>query len=143
MTEVEYAAYQAGFHQHADANAPKTPQGTVKKKGGRYGISKVEHNGIVFDSAHELRCWLKLCDRQARGEISDLKRQVSFELARAVDLGEKRKKKAMVYTADFTFIEGGALVVADAKGNATAKLPDYRMRKHLLADKYGHVIREM
>ena len=101
---------------------------------------KVKVREQQFDSKRELHAWMILCDRQRRGEISDLQRQVSFELAPAVDLGEKRMKPPLRYIADFTYQESGALVVADAKGLATAA---YRIKKHLMATVHGIVIKEI
>jgi hypothetical protein len=132
MTEAEYAVYQSRFQQHADANAPKTEDGAVKR--GKHRNVKVEHDGIVFDSKKELRVWLSLSALAARGEITELRRQVRFELLPAVKLhGEKRTKPGLDYVADFVFIDAqGRQVVQDAKSKHTRTLAEYRTRKHMM-----------
>jgi hypothetical protein len=137
MSELEYA-----LHLEKTGKAQAQAAKVVANKRSKHGNVKVEHDGVMFDSKHELKCWLALLDRQARGEISDLKRQVSFELAPAVDIGEKRKKRAMVYIADATFQEDGALVVLDAKSRHTRTLPEYRQKKHFMAWIHKIIIRE-
>lgn len=128
MTETEYAIHVAKLAGGAAANVPK-------KGKGKFGNEKVFHEGMKFDSKKELRRWLTLVQRQAMGLIRDLRRQVPFVLAEAVDLGEKRKKPAIRYVADFVYVvvATGATVVEDAKSKPTKKLPEYRMKKHLMA----------
>jgi len=135
MTEIEYAIHVAKREGSAVTNMP------VKGKG-KFGNEKVYHDGMKFDSKRELRHWLKLVQRQQLGLIRDLQRQVPFELAPKVDLGEKRKKPAMRYVADFVYVdvETGETIVEDAKGFQT---PQYRDRKHLMASVHGIVIREV
>jgi hypothetical protein len=66
------------------------------------------------------------------------------KLLDAVDLGEKRKKKAMTYVADFAFTDAnGRRVVQDAKSKMTRKLAEYRMKKHMMAALLGIVIEEV
>jgi hypothetical protein len=74
MTEAEYTVFQSRFHQHADANAPKTPDGTVKKAS-KYRNQKVEHDGIMFDSKHELKCWLVLASCSTRLTLAKSERR--------------------------------------------------------------------
>lgn len=87
--------------------------------------------GEVFDSAAELRRWRELLLLQRAGKISDLRRQVRFDLVidgRPVLLRSERypNGRACRYTADFTYrdIERAAewpipLTVEDVKGYPT------------------------
>lgn len=80
---------------------------------------------------------------QRAGKISDLKREVSFELAPGVLIkGEARKRPAVRYVADFTYMDltANTFVVEDAKGMST---PVYRLKKHLLATIRGIHVREV
>lgn len=96
---------------------------------------KVEWNGMVFDSGHELERYRLLLDWQTMGAIRDLHRQVTFVLAPAVQLeGNKRKTPALRYTADFVYVEEGRLVVEDAKGMKTRP---YLQKKHLMKTIHG------
>lgn len=68
---------------------------------------------------------------QRAGRIEQLERQVAFILAPAVQIGG-RKRPALKYVADFTYVEQGAKVktVEDVKGKITE---GYRIKRHLMA----------
>lgn len=51
-----------------------------KRRFSKYGNKKVTIGGIVFDSKKEYEHYELLCLRQAAGEITDLQRQVKFEI---------------------------------------------------------------
>lgn len=72
-----------------------------------------------------------------RGLIKDLKTQVPFVLIEKSKYG-----RAIKYVADFTFIDCGTnkLVVADSKG---VKTDVYRLKRRLIAEKYGIIIKEL
>jgi hypothetical protein len=138
MSELDYALHLEKLGKAATAAA------AVPVKRTKYGSEKVYHEGMKFDSKHELRCWLNLVALAERGEITELRRQVAFKLLDAVDLGEKRKKRAAVYIADFVFIDSnGKQVVQDAKSSFTKKLAEYRLKKHMMADLLGIVVEEV
>lgn len=92
-----------------------------------------------FDSEAEYRHWCHLKIRLRLGEITDLKRQVSFELAPAVVI-HGRKRPPIRYIADMTYMEDGKHVVADVKGAIT---PEYRIKRHLMASVHGIEIMEI
>ena len=81
-------------------------------------------DGQVFDSVKEFHRYgcLQLLERA--GKISDLKRQVKFELIPKQD-GER----AVHYVADFTYYENGKLVVEDTKG---FKTDAYKLKRKLM-----------
>lgn len=95
----------------------------------------------VFDSKFEWEYWLELKEREARGEISNLQRQVSFELiprqSAMVEVQLKTKTKLkevfyehpVFYIADFVFDEGGEQKIIDTKGFRT---PDYIIKRKLM-----------
>lgn len=85
-----------------------------------------------FASRLEHSTWVDLKRRQAAGEVSDLRRQVRFSLwVHTVWICD--------YIADFTFLEDGKLVVADAKGRL---LDIYLMKYRLMWACYGIRVRE-
>lgn len=100
----------------------------------KYGAKKVVMDGQVFDSKREFHRWCELRLLERAGKISDLKRQVKFELIPKQD-GER----ACYYIADFTYYDCGQFVVEDCKGHKTEV---YRLKKKLLLWRLGHRIKE-
>ena len=94
-------------------------------------------DGVVFDSQKEANDYEVLRWREKAGEICGLKRQVAFVLVDKSEYG-----RALKYVADFTYTdcETGEFVVADSKGVRT---DTYRLKKRLLAERYGLVIKEL
>ena len=117
----------------------------------KYNSTKVIVDGITFDSIREARRYKDLKLLQKAGKISDLRLQVPFELvpAQFEHTGEvytkgKRKgqpklgkciEKAVVYKADFVYIEDGRQIVEDAKGMPTK---DYIIKRKLFRQLYGN-----
>lgn len=100
-------------------------------RGGRskYKATKVEVDGIVFDSKKEARRFEQLKALEASGTISNLQRQVKFVLipaqrepdrvgVRGGKIKGKVIEREMAYIADFTYTvtETGQEVVEDVKG---------------------------
>ena len=96
----------------------------------KYGARKVVVDGETFDSQREANRWRELNVLQRAGLISELKRQVRYELAPGVRIdGEKRARPALRFTVDFQYVEHGELVVEDSKGFADTA---FRIRQHLM-----------
>ena len=88
-------------------------------KRNKYGNRKVLFAGQYFDSIRERDRWLELRQREFNLEITDLKRQVRFELVPKQTIQGKTLRPT-VYIADFTYkTPDGHLVVEDAKGVRT------------------------
>lgn len=104
-------------------------------KHNKYGARKVYVDGIKFDSQHEANryCELKVLERGKA--ISNLKRQVKFEL-----IPKQENERACNYIADFSYIENGQLVVEDAKGYKTEV---YKLKRKLMQHVHGIKIREV
>lgn len=140
MTSISQAEYRAML------GAAGQPQAKPTAKGTKYRSRKVTLDGICFDSAKEAKRYTELKLMERAGLICDLRLQVAFHLADSVQLeGEKRKKRAMKYFADFTYfdIQLNTLVVEDVKSQATRKLPIYRVKKHLMKTIHKIDIREV
>lgn len=84
--------------------------------------------GERFDSEREAARWLVLREREQRGEIHALRRQVRYPLhaAGGTVVGH--------YVADFVYVDDGERVIEDAKGVVT-QLYAWK-RRHVLAE-YG------
>lgn len=102
----------------------------------KYGARKVTApDGQKFDSNMEYVRWCELRLLERVGKISELKRQVKFELIPKQD-GES----ACSYVADFTYYDqNGELVVEDTKG---FKTDVYKIKKKLMLWRHGIKIKE-
>ena len=108
-------------------------------KPSKYGNHKVESDGVKFDSKRELARWNQLKMLESAGHITDLKRQVPFEVVPSVNLDGK-KQRAVVYVADFTYTEEpGYMTVEDSKG---FKTPDYIIKRKLMKHVFGIEVKE-
>ena len=114
-------------------------------KRNKFNASKVECDGMTFDSKKEHKRYIELKAMQQRGEIRDLQHHTKFELAPKVKIeGEKRAKPALRYFADFTYyIITGEYIVEDVKSEATRKKDSYRNKKHLMKTVLNIDVREV
>jgi hypothetical protein len=87
---------------------------------------------ICFDSKREMLRWIELLLLLRSGEISDLRRQVSYLLIDDPDF-------KMHYQSDFVYIERGQTVVEDVKGFQTRA---YKQKRRLMLKKHGITIKE-
>ena len=116
--------------------------GLTPKKS-RYRSEPVIVDGVRYASKKQYQRWCQLQMLERAGKIADLRREVPFELAPAVIL-DGRKKSALRYFADATYIDGETLklVCEDTKSPITRKDPVYRIKKHLMATVRGIEILE-
>lgn len=106
----------------------------------KYHNTKVEINGIKFDSIKEGERYHELYLLQKAGEISDLRLQEEFVLQNAYRSPENgEKKRAIKYLADFTYEVNGERIIEDAKG---VKTPVYQLKKKMM-ESAGNTIREV
>lgn len=102
----------------------------------KYGAKKVKApDGQVFDSKQEFQRYgvLRLLERA--GKISNLRRQVSFEL-----IPKQKGERACTYIADFAYTdEKGDLIVEDSKGFRTDA---YKIKRKLMLWVHGIRIKE-
>ena len=102
----------------------------------KYGAKKVTlPDGQKFDSQKEYHRWCELKLLERAGKISDLRRQVKFELVPKQD-GES----ACNYVADFVYLnENGETVVEDCKGVRTDA---YIIKRKIFQWRYDMKIKE-
>ena len=109
----------------------------------KYHAKKWELDGMTFDSHKEARRWQELRYLLRAGIISDLQRQVEFELIPAQrDASGKLLERAVTYKADFVYVENGQYVVEDVKSEAT-KTREYVIKRKLLLYTHGLRIKEV
>ena len=117
----------------------------------KYRNKKIQVNGETFDSMKELRRWRDLKLLEKAGEITELRRQVPFELLPnqrepdkigprgGIKKGRIIERKA-VYVADFVYKDrAGREVIEDCKGMRTK---DYVLKRKLLLFRFGIRIME-
>lgn len=100
----------------------------------------VEYDGMIFDSEKEKFRYINLINKQANGVISNLRRQVPFDL------------KTCTYIADFTYYDRtGNFIVEDVKGGLniiknknktfnprkTTITKEFLKKKRLMEELYG------
>ena len=118
----------------------------------KYGNKKVETLDGTFDSKGEHLRWLFLKDAERRGEIYNLRRQVTYTLVppvhytKTVQLKTKEKQvervwtREVTYTADFVYDYKGETIVEDFKGMPNDR---WQMKKALMAFVHGIYVREV
>lgn len=105
----------------------------------KYHNRKVTRDGETFDSVKEYRRFCELLLLERAGAVTDLRRQVKFELIPAQRIDGKVVERACGYVADFVYMENGRQVVEDTKGMRTQ---EYRLKRKLMLYIHGIRIRE-
>lgn len=108
----------------------------------KYRNTKTVVAGVTFDSRREAARWQELQLLERAGQIRDLRRQVAFELVPGVKFaGAARARPAIRYFADFVYQERGQQVIEDIKSQATADLPAFKIKRHLMLALHGLDVR--
>ena len=121
----------------------------------KYGNKKITVDGVTFDSKKEYLRWCELRLLQKAGHITDLQRQVKYELIPAQyeeyeryseKTGKRLKnglrcvEKECAYIADFVYQQDGQSVVEDTKGYKTEA---YIIKRKLMLYVHGIKIHEI
>lgn len=126
-----------------------------RQKGRKYNNKKVEYNGILFDSKKEKDRFVFLKEAEEQGLISNLQRQVKFELIPAIKekyikhLKTKEKEcertvqLAISYTCDFQYEKDGVVVVEDIKPSPALIPKEFVLKEKLFRYKYGFSIKRV
>lgn len=100
----------------------------------------IDGEPVRFDSRREAQRWDDLCWMQKAGKISDLRRQVRYELVPALVKPDGKKSRPVEYVADFVYWMDGKTVVEDAKGYRTR---EYQIKKKLMLWRHGIDVQEV
>jgi hypothetical protein len=120
----------------------------------KYHSKKVTVNGVTFDSKKEYIRFCQLSQLEKAGAITNLQRQVKFELIPAqyetverygkggkrLKDGRKCVERAVCYLADFVFEIDGKTIVEDVKG---VKTKEYILKRKLMLHVHGIKISEV
>ena len=102
----------------------------------KYNNTKIRVDGRLFDSKAEAARWQELQLLERAGEITELERQVEYEL-----IPKQKGERAVKYIADFRYIDHeGKTVVEDTKG---VKTPVYILKRKLMLRVHGIRVREV
>ena len=121
-----------------------------------YNVKTKTMDGLVFDSTKEAQRWEQLLLLQRAGKITELRRQVAYELIPAqyetypryskkgdrLKDGKRLLERKVEYLADFVYTdaETGENIVEDAKG---MKTKDYIIKRKLMLAVHGIRIKEV
>lgn len=111
-----------------------------KSKLSKYHAKKTEVDGITFDSKREAERYIYLKGLEAEGEITDLQRQVRFQLIPSQKRPDGKTERACTYIADFVYWQNGQRVVEDVKGVET---DTYKIKRKLMLYLLGILIKEV
>lgn len=123
----------------------------------KYKNKKVEVLGIEFDSKKESQRWIVLKEAESKGIISNLKRQVKFELIPPIVEQEEIKLKTktkivdrvvqreIYYKCDFLYEKNGELIIEDVKASPKVASLDkvFLLKEKLFRWKYGKQIKRI
>ena len=134
ISEEDYRSFIKRLHKNGKAASipePPRPSKYHNKKSTYYDPDLNE--SLAFDSLKELDYYFILKDRLKRGEIDDLRRQVSITIQPAFDFNGKRIQ-AITYRADFIYIDkkDGLPHIIDVKGSKKALTEVYKLKRKLL-----------
>ena len=114
------------------------------KQRGKIAHESIKVNGRSFDSRAEYERWLELRDLEQRGVISELKDHPQFEIIpRQVGPDGNILFRNAKYTADFSYIRDGKLIVEDVKSEFTRMEKDYILRRKLMLFHNGIYVTEV
>jgi hypothetical protein len=88
----------------------------ARKTANKYGAKKTMVGEVQFASKKEAQRYMELQLLERAGEISNLRRQVKFELMGQHRPLYTRTGRKMKYTADFAYVEDGVEVIEECKG---------------------------
>ena len=113
-------------------------------KKSKYNNKKIVNEFGKWDSKKEFKRWLVLKEAEAQGMITDLQRQVKFELIPAVrekyikHLKTKDKEcertlqLPITYTCDFQYTKNGETIVEDVKASPKMLPKDFVLKEKMM-----------
>ena len=119
----------------------------MKRMTNKYRNRKVATSHGTFDSKREYRRYQELMILQRAGKISELRRQVKYELLPSQRINGKCVERPLYYIADFVYTKDNSeVVVEDVKGYrdpASAGYAKYVIKRKLMLYRYGIRVREV
>lgn len=136
-TDEQLAAYRKQQQDIAEVRKEATAKPPARPK---YRNKKTEIGGVKFDSKAEASRFIALKRMEEAGLITDLRRQVPFELAPAVKIKcNGRMSPPLRYFADFVYVQDGKEIIEDVKGQKKVT-EGFRIKRHLMAVLGYHIV---
>jgi len=132
-----------GVREQAEQKLLNAVTDRTASKNSKQRNIKTEINGIKFDSRKEAKRYEDLMLMLKAGEISELKLQPQFTLQEAYTTPDGIRVRKITYIADFSYIRGVEKIVEDVKSDFTRKNKDYRIKKKMMAERFGIIIQEV
>lgn len=79
---------------------------------------------------------------QRAGHIAELRREVPYQLIPSQRRSDGKAERAVIYIADYVYVEGGKTVVEDVKSDPT-KTPEYVIKRKLMLMVHGITVVEV
>jgi len=102
----------------------------------KYRNRKIEVDGLTFDSEGEAQRWFELKYLERAGAISDLRRQVPFELQSGFRYNGV-SYRPIRWVVDFAYNKDGMPCVEDFKQPKTASEATFRLKLRMFLYQYG------
>lgn len=118
---------------------------SIRRKS-KYNTKKfIDENGEVFDSKREYERYLYLKEQESQGRISNLRKQVVFELIPPLkDSQGKTLQRSITYKADFVYDNSeGVQVVEDVKISPRLIPQEYRLKEKIFYYRYKFPIKRI
>lgn len=124
-----------------------------KNKTPKYRNTKVEYNGIKFDSKRERDRFIVLKDKEQQGVIQNLKLQPKYELIPAIKTIEEKALKTktklvtrtlqlpITYKGDFEYEKEGVVITEDVKPSKSLLPKEFSLKYKLFFWKYNRKIK--
>ena len=140
-------AHVSGLGHQKAGKLSRAGVDVLKRVTNKYRNQKVVTPHGTFDSKREYRRYQELLLLQRAGKISELRRQVKYELLPSQRLNGKCVERPLYYIADFVYTkDNGEVVVEDVKGYrdpASAGYAKYVIKRKLMLYRYGIRVREV
>ena len=114
--------------------------GYVSGSGRNYSLLEVDGN--KFDTVSEKNRYLELKRMENAGTVAELKCRPKWEIIPA-QRTENGTLKSSHYTADFSYIKDGKLVVEDVRNGRIYDIGEFRLKKKLMYLVHGILIDEI
>ncbi|HEX2905854.1 MAG TPA: DUF1064 domain-containing protein [Phototrophicaceae bacterium] len=88
-------------------------------KRNKYNNRHIKRGELTFDSEAEAKRYVRLKAYEDAGHISELEVHPRFQLLPAFTDRTGKRQRAIVYEADFSYLQDGVRVVEDVKGKET------------------------
>lgn len=118
------------------------PAAREAERGRKYHNVATETAGIRFDSKKEARRYAELIDLLRAGQIEKLKLQPQFTMQESFLTEKGQRVRAIRYTADFSYLKNGKLMVEDVKTRPT-RTKEFLRNKKMMVERFGIEVQEV